>query len=93
MFDIGSQQLEIFLLPAVPTEHLDAVRQPQFLTSLHTVSKKNMLHLLEDKITEKKSTSVVFDCEVEFSWSLSQHSQVLAGSLYLFVPFRQEGFL
>ena len=37
MFDIGSQQLEIFLLPAVPTEHLDAVRQPQFLTSLHTV--------------------------------------------------------
>ena len=37
MFDIGSQQLEIFILPAVSTEHLDAVRQPQFLTSLHTV--------------------------------------------------------
>ena len=35
-----------------------------------------MLHLLEDKITEKKSTSVVFDCEVEFSWSLSQHTML-----------------
>ena len=47
MFDIGSQQLEIFLLPAVPTEHLDAVRQPQFLTSLHTV---NITGLNEEKI-------------------------------------------
>ena len=59
MFDIGSQQLEIFLLPAVPTEHLDAVRQPQFLTSLHTVI-KIFLHLLTcvEKIFTIKS---VFD--------------------------------
>ena len=37
MFDIGSQQLEIFLLPAVPTEHLDEHRQPHFPTSPNSV--------------------------------------------------------
>ena len=42
-----------------------------------------MLHLLEDKITEKKSTSVVFDCEVEFSWSLSQHTMLYDLNLFM----------
>ena len=37
MFDFGSQHLEIFFLPAVPTEHLDGVREPQIPTTLHTV--------------------------------------------------------
>ena len=37
MFDFGSQHLEIFFLPVVPTEHLDRFRQPQIPTTLHTV--------------------------------------------------------
>ena len=38
LFVSCSQVLEIFFLPAVPTEHLDRIRQPQFLMTLHTVS-------------------------------------------------------
>ena len=37
MFVSDSQHLEIFPLPAVPTEHLDGHRQPHFLMSLHSV--------------------------------------------------------
>ena len=37
VFDFGSQHLEIFSLPAVPTEHLDGHRQPHFPMSLHSV--------------------------------------------------------
>ena len=37
MFVSDSQHLEIFSLPAVPTEHLDGHRQPHFLMSLHSV--------------------------------------------------------
>ena len=37
MFVSGSQDVEIFILPAVPTEYLDGVWQPHFLMSLHSV--------------------------------------------------------
>ena len=37
MFVSDSQHLEIFSLPALPTEHLDGFRQPQFPMCLHTV--------------------------------------------------------
>ena len=37
MFSACSQHLEIFFLPAVPTEHLDRKSQPQIPTTLHTV--------------------------------------------------------
>ena len=37
LFVSCSQDLEIFCLPAVPTEHLDGHRQPHFLTSLRSV--------------------------------------------------------
>ena len=37
LFVSCSQQLEIFFLPAVPTEHLDRKRQPQIPMTLHTV--------------------------------------------------------
>ena len=39
LFVSCSQQLEIFFLPAVPTEHLDRKRQPQIPMSLHAVKK------------------------------------------------------
>ena len=42
MFDFGSQHLEIFFLPVVPTEHLDQFRQPQIPTTLHTVIFKHV---------------------------------------------------
>ena len=37
MFLSRSQDLEIFFLPAVPTEHLDGHRQPHFPMTLHSV--------------------------------------------------------
>ena len=37
LFVSCSQDLEIFCLPAVPTEHLDGHRQPHFLMSLRSV--------------------------------------------------------
>ena len=36
----GSQDLEIFFLPAVPTERLDGHKQPHFHTSLHSVIRR-----------------------------------------------------
>ena len=43
LFVSCSQDLEIFCLPAVPTEHLDGHRQPHFLMSLHSVLKTDFL--------------------------------------------------
>ena len=51
MFVSDSQHLEIFSLPAVPTEHLDGCRQPHFPMSLHSV-------LADALVTDDKVLSI-----------------------------------
>ena len=41
MFISISQAIEIFILPAVPTEHLDAHRQPHFPLTPNSVPQNN----------------------------------------------------
>ena len=62
-----SQAIEIFLLPAVPTEHLDELRQPHFPTTPNSLAK----FLIITVITAPKNPG----------WKLERRHSICAGTV------------